>query len=243
MPRRVLRNLKITEISSVDKGAGDGVQIVLMKRHDDDETPLGRRLRKIFSQGHFSKKRRAFGNDDHTDHSPTGRQLAEHLSNHITKEEKPMSRIEKLQAIAKQHGVRNIAKLISDEIDAQGISEHEFTALMMDEAARQGMSFEKYFSAPEQLGVRKAHQLTKSTPVAKETLLRPVEVKPVVSDSDSEEAYRQLQAMAEQLAAAGKYRSVASAFAAVFEDQANAALAAKAHRRPSPMTNYPHPTR
>jgi hypothetical protein len=37
----------------------------------------------------------------------------------------------------------------------------------------------------------------------------------------------------EELAASGEYRSVASAFTAVFTDQANAELAARAHRRPN----------
>ena len=37
---KVLTKLKITEVSSVDKGAGDGVSIVLMKRRDD--APQGR---------------------------------------------------------------------------------------------------------------------------------------------------------------------------------------------------------
>jgi len=33
----MLRNLKISEVSSVDRGAGEGVQILLMKRADDAE--------------------------------------------------------------------------------------------------------------------------------------------------------------------------------------------------------------
>src|SRR6516164_3483477 len=36
MPR-VLRNLKIIEVSGVDKGAGRGVRIMLMKRDDDKQ--------------------------------------------------------------------------------------------------------------------------------------------------------------------------------------------------------------
>lgn len=34
---RVLRRLRIQEISSVDRGAGEGVRVLLMKRHSDDE--------------------------------------------------------------------------------------------------------------------------------------------------------------------------------------------------------------
>ncbi len=39
MPR-VLRNLKINEVSGVDKGAGRGVKIMLMKRADDDTSDI-----------------------------------------------------------------------------------------------------------------------------------------------------------------------------------------------------------
>src|SRR5713101_6204254 len=37
MPR-ILRNLKIREVSAVDKGAGRGVRVMLIKRLDDDDT-------------------------------------------------------------------------------------------------------------------------------------------------------------------------------------------------------------
>ena len=50
---RILRNLRIDEVASVDKGAGEGVKIVLLKRHDDTphhETLLHRRLKKIFDK-------------------------------------------------------------------------------------------------------------------------------------------------------------------------------------------------
>src|SRR6516164_672538 len=35
MPR-ILKNIRIDEVSAVTKGAGEGTRIVLMKRHDDD---------------------------------------------------------------------------------------------------------------------------------------------------------------------------------------------------------------
>jgi hypothetical protein len=38
-PKR-LKNLKITEVSSVDRGAGEGVQVVLSKRHDDTQAAI-----------------------------------------------------------------------------------------------------------------------------------------------------------------------------------------------------------
>jgi hypothetical protein len=43
---RILTKLRIDEVSSVDRGAGEGVRVVLMKRHDD--TPHRETLRQIF---------------------------------------------------------------------------------------------------------------------------------------------------------------------------------------------------
>src|SRR6516162_10895995 len=48
---RLLRNLRINEVSAVDRGAGEGVKIVLMKR--DDEPPDAR------SKGPLEKWERA----------------------------------------------------------------------------------------------------------------------------------------------------------------------------------------
>ena len=69
--------------------------------------------------------------------------------------------------------------------------------MMAAEATRKGLSFEKYFTAPENLDIRKAHQLTKAT------LLKPVEVQPVTVEtgrtnveSDAQAACDQLMSMA-----------------------------------------------
>lgn len=40
----VLRNLKILEVSSVDRGAGEGVKIVLMKRDADADEDLKKEI-------------------------------------------------------------------------------------------------------------------------------------------------------------------------------------------------------
>jgi hypothetical protein len=237
MPR-ILRNLKITEISSVDKGAGDGVRIVLMKRYDERSDRWRRMFTKALRQG---------GNRPITPDYDAG---AEHLAN-ITKSrrEPPMSRVEKLKAIAKRYGgVATIAKGMLTDNDAYGVTEFEFTEMMKAEAARRGVPFEKYFCDPANIDIRRAHQLTKNVPVAKDSLLRPVMVEPVSvetgrtdTESDAEEAYAQLMQMAEELAASGKYQSVASAFAALFQDQRNAELAAKAHKRPNAANANPYP--
>ena len=56
--------------------------------------------------------------------------------------------------------------------------------------------------------------------------------------NDASEAYGKLTAMAEELHRRSPTLTVAQAFARVFEDQANAELAAKAHRRPTATTSY-----
>ena len=105
---------------------------------------------------------------------------------------------------------------------------------MSARSSSQTARFDKYFTAQENVDLRKAHQLTKAT------LIKPVEVQPVTIEtgrtgtaSDANEAYQQLMSMAEELAASGEYRSLASAFAAFFSDQKNAELAARAHKRPN----------
>jgi hypothetical protein len=58
--------------------------------------------------------------------------------------------------------------------------------------------------------------------------------------SDAQAAYEQLMRQAEALAASGKYHSVASAFSALFSDQRNAELAARAHKCPDNVQNLSH---
>jgi hypothetical protein len=61
-------------------------------------------------------------------------------------------------------------------------------------------------------------------------------------DSEQSEAARQLTDMAEKLrAASATPLSADQAFARVFENPKNAALAAKMHRRPSPTTSFAFP--
>ena len=57
MPKKpkILTQLRIDEISSVDRGAGEGVKILLMKRLDDDDTPRRPDFRKWFKGIDFTK--------------------------------------------------------------------------------------------------------------------------------------------------------------------------------------------
>jgi hypothetical protein len=113
---------------------------------------------------------------------------------------------------------------------------------------RQGDSpdqaFARFYSAPDNLELRKAIQIVKSAP---QQSLAPEQVSgndafdTSVADS-SAKAMKQLQDMAEAQRARAPTLTIAQAFARVFEDPANADLAAKAHRRPTPTTAYAFPT-
>jgi hypothetical protein len=46
-PARLLHNLRIDEVSAVDKGAGVGARIMLRKR-DDDHAAIVRKFERIF---------------------------------------------------------------------------------------------------------------------------------------------------------------------------------------------------
>jgi hypothetical protein len=168
-------------------------------------------------------------------HHRGGRQLAEHLSTN-TKEAPPMNRTDELRSIAKDFGVAKLAKLIIDDGRSHGISESELTTLMMDEAKHKGLSFEKYFTAPENIDLRKALQVAKG---ARLMDITPVQIGGADVSVDSAKAYDQLVTLAEEQRRRSPWQSAAQAFAAVFD--ANPELAAMAAQRPAPTTAYPFP--
>lgn len=294
---KILTRLRIDEISSVDRGAGEGARVVLMKRHD---RPPRNRFEKMFRQIDFSKLKT---NplpvdevvDDGTDqgdveaddskvnpkleqmvnamivalpslrrdqamhwllNTASGRALAEHLNSITKRKEPPMNRTDGLRQIAKDFGVAKLAKMLVMESNAHGISEVEFTKLIDDEAQktrqpgeRPGSCFSRFFSAPENVELRRAHQLTKNTPVSKSAAAPLMSFQPVSVETgssatadDSVKAYNQLTAMAEAMRAKSPALTVAQCFARVFEDTKNAELAAKAHRRPQASDAYAMPT-
>ncbi len=106
---------------------------------------------------------------------------------------------------------------------------------------RPDQAFARYYSAPENLDVRKAIQLTKGFPRLMETVPTSTEVGATDVEDDSAEAYDKLVEMAEEQRRRAPTLTVAQAFARVFADPANAKLAAAAHRRPAPTTNYEFP--
>jgi hypothetical protein len=286
---KLLTRLRIDEVSSVDRGAGEGVRVVLMKHN---------RFTDAFRQVDFTKLRTNPPPvdetvDDGTDqgdidtssklspqleqhvnamlvavptltrqqavhwllNTASGRALATHLNSISKRKEEPMDRAEGLRKIAKDYGVARLAKMLVMEGSAHGITEHELTGLAFEEAkkhARPGerpnTAFSRWYGEPEQLEFRKALQLAKSTPTLKSVAAPLMAFQPTTAEvgssataDDSAEALEQLNAMANAMRAKSPTLTAAQCFARVFEDTANAELAAKAHRRPQATSGYAFP--
>src|SRR5262249_14890521 len=97
---KLLTRLRIDEVSSVDRGAGDGVKVLLMKR----ATPNHRdRFAEFFRGVDFSK-----------------------VTSTPAREAEPMSSsIEYVREVAKHYGVAALAKHMVNTSRAYGLSEHE----------------------------------------------------------------------------------------------------------------------
>jgi hypothetical protein len=96
----------------------------------------------------------------HLLHTASGRSLFTHLNKKDTTT--MPDRQTELANIVKQHGgLSQMAKLFVSTGKSHGVSEAEFAKLIGDEAARQGQSFAKFFTAPENADLRRAHQLSR----------------------------------------------------------------------------------
>jgi hypothetical protein len=276
---RVLTKLRIDEVSAVDRAAGEGTKIVLMKRAEPHVEEAARASRRAYFLKIFTSK--ADAADDGDDDAGS---LADHLivelarllvasgkfSNNadalnyvlntrhgaallhrvrIGKDDPPMQ--DNLAKIAKDIGIVGVAKAIVSEQRNYGISESEFVGLVTAHAAKQhpglrpDSAFAKLYESEE--SVRRACGVLKAMPfVADLTPVMvgsPAAMHEAVSDTESSEAYAQLETMAARMreSSSGFSFSADQAFARVFTDPKNAVLAAKAHRRPSPTTSFQFP--
>jgi hypothetical protein len=180
-------------------------------------------------------------------HTPHGRTALAHLSK---RKESPMptDRAEGLRDIAKQYGLERICKMITMEGTSHGISEQELFKMADAEAQkgrlpgeRPASAFARFFSAENQLELRKAIQIARSTPVACYPTTPVDSTASPVSKADQATAYTQLQQKAAAVRAEFPAMSQQQAFAKVFTDPSNADLAAKAHVRPSAASAIPFP--
>jgi hypothetical protein len=163
----------------------------------------------------------------------------------------PARREEALHTFAAQHGARAICKHILEDAEAAfAFSEEEFTDILLQEARKHqrsgesvGTAFSRMFSADtaDALLMRKAHAKVKesncpSLTVGKAHIPPPTQVggKDATSINDPSAAYGQLAAMAERLRALSPWLTFHQAFARVYSDPNNSALAEaeRSHNRP-----------
>jgi hypothetical protein len=298
MPR-ILTKLRISEVSAVDAGAGDGTKVVLMKR--DDDVPRSkphleryqRRLRKLRESRSFNaiikqlddQEISELSRDDsggggggtsdhhastvadllveagshpdrasalsHLLHSPHGQALLQRMhkaADQTAKETTPMttSHNELVQDIVKRFGIVALAKSMVQDQKSYGLDEHTFTRLATEHAQRvypnfrPDSAFSKLYESEE--SVRRACQIAKAQTLEPVMVGGPDATHEAINNTEQSEAYQQLVDMAEKLRAESPFLlSADQAFARVFENPKHAAIAAKAHRRPSATTSYEWP--
>jgi hypothetical protein len=164
-----------------------------------------------------------------------------------SEKELPMtSHSEFVQSVVKQYGIVALAKSMVKDQKSYGLDELSFTQLATEHAQRvypndrPDVAFSKLFEGEE--SVRRARNISKIASAAFDvTIVTPGDATyQTVNDTEQSEAYQQLEALASKLhaAATGKLTKE-QAFARAFE--ANPALAAKAHRRPTPPPGGAYP--
>jgi hypothetical protein len=133
MPR-ILRNLRIDEVSLVDKGAGKGCAIVIRKRADAEEVgdTGAERRRRAKRAGRFTDillgKKSAY---EASLEREAELQAAVRKTG-MAREELQAERDAQLRAIVKAHGITALAKGVVAGLTS--IDEHELTALATEDA-------------------------------------------------------------------------------------------------------------
>jgi hypothetical protein len=183
----------------------------------------------------------------HLLHKPSGQALLARMHKAAeTEKESSMSTSEHLDAIMKRFGPVQFAKHIV-ETGRSPVGEHELVAALTKAASEQhpelssAQAFAKLYTEES---VWRACAIAKAMPFVAD--LTPLVVGGVdavheaVDDTESSEAYAQLKELG---ARKWPTASEAQQFANAFTDPANATLAQKAHRRPTPPMGgaYPFP--
>jgi hypothetical protein len=224
---RVLRNLKIDEVSSVDRGAGDGVRVMLFKNasgndngDDDDESYAAALHYLMHTAAGASVVRRFFGpggTNDTADIEHLARMVARVMRSNnddaepsdqhqpwadtidATETEKVhMDRDTELQAIVKRDGnVVQLCKRICKE-GSGGISESELTALITEYAQQLYPDMSPEGAFSKAYLSAAAEPLRRAIQIAK-GMLQPVQpVQVAPSDGDdAAKAYGHLERLAE----------------------------------------------
>jgi hypothetical protein len=188
----------------------------------DFNTIMGiRRKRRAFSYTEVDLQR--FGKDDNT-------------------KENTMSRMDELRSLVGKSagGVVTLSKVVLDAPDyASRISEAEFTELCTEQAKREfpslarDVAFAKFFSAPENVAVRKAHALVVKASHSFTSAEPSVDTK-----HGTGSAFDLLQAKANELRKRSPELTKEQAFSAVFADPANRELAVAEREENRPRAGW-----
>jgi hypothetical protein len=183
----------------------------------------------------------------HLLHKPSGQALLHrmHKAAEQTEKETPsMSHSEFVQSVVKQYGIVALSKSMVQDQKSYGLDEPTFTKIATEHAQRiypndrPDVAFSKLYQGEE--SVRRACQIAKAMPF--QVSLEPLQVggEDAQVVNDPSEAIAQLKQLGRD-----KWPTATEAqqFANAFTDPANAALAQKAHRRPTAPAGgaYPFP--
>jgi hypothetical protein len=180
---------------------------------------------------------------DHVLHSASGQALLARMRKAADQPKDNTMSTESLENILKDFGPIKICKHICD-VGKTGYSEFALVSALTKYAAEQhpelspAQAFAKLY---ENASVWQAIAIAKALPVTPTMVGGPDAMHAAVDSTEQSEAYAQLVSMAEKMRAASPELSAAQAFDRVFTDPVNKELAAKAHRRPAPMTSFPFP--
>jgi len=248
MPR-VLRNLRIDEVSAVSRGAGEGVRIMLMKR-DDAQPPrtVGKRFSECMAEADaVADVAKATAHRNRHGHHQFVGALFEHLHDRLaglrrkhgfekSAKETQMDIHKALVSLVQEHGLHAVAKSVVEQGRAP-CTEAEFTAVVTEYAKGEhpelsaAAAFTRLYESDAL--VRQAFQVAKANSFAEVAM----DMTPTVisggewrDDADAAEAMAQLAEIGRKMAPAA---TAAKQFALAFEDPKNSALAQRAHRRPT----------
>jgi hypothetical protein len=175
MPR-ILRNLRIDEVSLVDRGAGKGCAIVIRKRADAEDVgdTGGERLRRAKRAGRFTDillgKKSAY--EASLEREAELQAAVRKTGESMTREELQAERDAQLRAVVKAHGITALAKGVLAGLTS--IDEHELTALATEHAQRAypdlspAQAFEKIYASDATLreAISIAKEAASLSPVA-----------------------------------------------------------------------------
>jgi hypothetical protein len=232
--RHARRLRKFQEIFEGESGGDDDTE----KRVDHHASTIADLL---VESGRFPHRTAAL---DHLLNSPHGNALLARLHKAADQTAKESNmRSETLESILKDSSPVSVCKAIVDR-GRSPCGEQELVAALTKRASElhpeltEAQAFAELYKTES---VWRACQVAKSQTLDVMMVGGVAATHEAINNTEQSEAYQQLVDMAEKLRAESPFLSADQAFAKVFEDPKHAAIAAKAHRRPSATTSYEFP--